>query len=175
MTKYFYDTEFIEDGRTIELISIGIVAEDGREYYAVNANAPWERVYAHHWLANNVVPWLPLTPYGSVDLKDEVVKPRSQIAREVRAALLSSFAPELWAWYGSYDHVVLAQLFGTMMQWPNPLPMWTNDLRQWQHQLGVTSMPDQTDGQHNALADARFNHERWKYLDSMKAAGELQV
>jgi 3' exoribonuclease, RNase T-like len=34
--KIFYDTEFIEDGRTIDLISIGMVAEDGREYYAVN-------------------------------------------------------------------------------------------------------------------------------------------
>lgn len=30
--RYFYDTEFIEDGHTIELISIGVVAEDGREY-----------------------------------------------------------------------------------------------------------------------------------------------
>jgi hypothetical protein len=28
--KYFYGTEFIEDGKTIDLISIGIVAEDGR-------------------------------------------------------------------------------------------------------------------------------------------------
>ena len=28
--RYFYDTEFIEDGRTIELISIGVAAEDGR-------------------------------------------------------------------------------------------------------------------------------------------------
>ena len=29
--RYFYDTEFIDDGRTIELISIGIAAEDGRD------------------------------------------------------------------------------------------------------------------------------------------------
>lgn len=29
--RYFLDCEFIEDGRTIDLISIGIVAEDGRE------------------------------------------------------------------------------------------------------------------------------------------------
>ena len=29
--RYFYDTEFIEDGTTIELVSIGVVAEDGRE------------------------------------------------------------------------------------------------------------------------------------------------
>ena len=34
--RYFYDTEFIENGRTIELISIGVVAEDGREFYAIS-------------------------------------------------------------------------------------------------------------------------------------------
>ena len=27
--KFFYDTEFIEDGHTIDLVSIGIVREDG--------------------------------------------------------------------------------------------------------------------------------------------------
>jgi hypothetical protein len=36
--KYFLDTEFAETGGTenptIDLISLGIVAEDGREYYA---------------------------------------------------------------------------------------------------------------------------------------------
>lgn len=34
--RYFYDTEFIEDGHTIDLISIGVVAEDGRSYYAIS-------------------------------------------------------------------------------------------------------------------------------------------
>ena len=34
--RYFYDTEFIDNGRTIELISIGVAAEDGREYYAIS-------------------------------------------------------------------------------------------------------------------------------------------
>jgi hypothetical protein len=34
--RYWLDTEFIEDGHTIDLISIGIVAEDGRELYAEN-------------------------------------------------------------------------------------------------------------------------------------------
>lgn len=28
--KYWLDTEFIEDGKTIDLVSIGIVSEDGR-------------------------------------------------------------------------------------------------------------------------------------------------
>lgn len=57
--KYFYDTEFLEGTQkmglfrrketapTIDLISIGIVAEDGREYYAVskefNLKEAWNR------------------------------------------------------------------------------------------------------------------------------------
>ena len=32
--KYWIDTEFIERPCTIDLISIGLVAEDGREFYA---------------------------------------------------------------------------------------------------------------------------------------------
>lgn len=37
--KYFYDTEFIEDGKTIELLSIGIVSEDGRKLYCESNEA----------------------------------------------------------------------------------------------------------------------------------------
>ena len=36
MARFFIDTEFVEDGKTIDLISIGIVCEDGREFYAVS-------------------------------------------------------------------------------------------------------------------------------------------
>jgi hypothetical protein len=36
--KYFLDTEFIEDGKTIDLISIALVAEDGREIYLCNSD-----------------------------------------------------------------------------------------------------------------------------------------
>ncbi len=32
--KYWIDTEFIERPCTIDLISVGLVAEDGREFYA---------------------------------------------------------------------------------------------------------------------------------------------
>ena len=55
--KYFYDTEFIDDGRTIELISIGVVAEDGREYYAISTEFDPER--AGRWVRTNVLPKLP--------------------------------------------------------------------------------------------------------------------
>jgi hypothetical protein len=44
VVKYFYDCEFLEDGKTIDFISIGIVAEDGREFYAVSNEFDTRRV-----------------------------------------------------------------------------------------------------------------------------------
>lgn len=63
--KHFYDLEFLEDGCTIELISIGIVSDDGAEYYAVNADIQTnsklhQRISAHDFLAKHVVKHLPL-------------------------------------------------------------------------------------------------------------------
>ena len=55
--RYFYDTEFIDNGRIIELISIGVVAEDGREYYAISTEFDPER--AGRWVRANVLPKLP--------------------------------------------------------------------------------------------------------------------
>jgi 3' exoribonuclease, RNase T-like len=60
MGKYFLDTEFIEDGATIDLISIGIVCEDGREYYAINYDC--DRTKANDWVKENVLKFLPPEP-----------------------------------------------------------------------------------------------------------------
>lgn len=181
--KYFYDTEFLEDGRTIDLISIAIVAEDGREYYAVNSELPMGRIREHDWLLRNVMPSLPIRGKASldsyvatprnhfprpsvelleVDLTATEVKPKFVIANEVRDFLIDD--PELWAWYAAYDHVCLAQLFGTMLNLPPHVPMWTNDLQQEAHRLGVTELPKQPKGVHNALEDARFLKSQSEYL-----------
>lgn len=163
---YAYDTEFLEDGRTIELISIGIVAEDGREYYAVNSDAAWDEIHRHPWLCENVVPSLPLTrpitkpSFGSdrysfaIDTRDTRVKPHWVIANEVREFLLAVGPPKLWADYGAYDHIALCQLFGRMINLPPGIPMFTHDLQQM---VSVHSynIPEQESGQHNALEDAR--------------------
>ena len=55
--RYFYDTEFIENGSTIDLVSIGIVAEDGREYYAVSTDA--DHTKANKWVREHVLDKLP--------------------------------------------------------------------------------------------------------------------
>lgn len=177
--KFWYDTEFLDNGRTIDLISIGIVAEDGREYYAVNRDAPWRKVRKHPWLMANVVPHLP-KPSGDWNLhmptswlfnyRDHRVKGASAIGTEVRAFLLSTKDPvELWGYYSAYDHVVLAQLWGPMSVLPKGIPMWTNDIQQVAHELGLDAcLPAQTGNAHNALDDARWVRDAWVYLDGQR-------
>ena len=170
--RFYYDTEFIEDGRTIDLISIGIIAGDGREYYAINREAAdgslARRIRGHDWLMANVIPALP-QPHGDwkthmpqrwlFNRLDEAVQPLDTIAEQVRDFLLSDGEPELWAWYAAYDHVALAQLWGPMCDMPEGLPYWTNDLKQEHSRLGEPELPAQTGTAHNALDDARWSKE----------------
>jgi hypothetical protein len=211
MTRLFYDCEFHEDGERIDLISIGLVSEDGREYYAVNGDltdsdrdpftgkTPWQRIISNPWLVKNVLPSLPITdrktldkhlggvplfsPRPSIDHvkldhTDTMVKPRYVIANEVRDFIHAAGPDvELWAWYGAYDHVVLCWLWGRMIDLPDGVPMWTNDLRQERHRLGNPEMPKQAAGEHNALEDARHNLTMARFLDEIaeRAAGDGPV
>jgi hypothetical protein len=166
--RYFYDTEFLEDGKTIELISIGIVAEDGRELYLVNRDAPWKRIKKDEWLMANVAPGLP-RPHGDwinqipkrwpIDFHNPAVRDRPAIRDAVEFFLLGNPATrtdiELWADYGAYDHVALCQLFGRMIDLPDGVPMFTNDFQQEWRRAGRPALPEQGVGLHNALADAR--------------------
>lgn len=176
----FYDCEFLEDGRTIDLISIGMVADDGREYYTVNQGdlAMWARVNQRAWLVENVLPSLPTRSIEVIrndgsqgvclisDISDPLVKPIAQIAREVREFLLSGDGkPELWAWYAAYDHVALCQLWGPMIDLPKGIPMLTKDLKQRCDDLGNPTLPEQPKGEHNSLEDARHNAVRARFLD----------
>lgn len=177
MTAIAFDTEFLEDGRTIELISIGMVREsDGAEYYAVSLDMPLERIEAHQWLRAHVVPSLPLRG-GAPFLWDrdhpdyQHVKTRKRIAIEVRDFIRAAPDPQLWAFYSAYDHVALAQLFGPMIALPDGIPMWTNDLKQECERLGNPPLPTLAGGaQHNALHDAREVLMRLGWLRDYAAA-----
>lgn len=161
--KFFYDTEFVEDGVTIDLVSIGIVAEDGREYYAVSSEFDLPKFQARPWMMENVWPSLPQRA-GAFDYLHPSVKTRSRIATDVYGFLTESDHTdvELWAWYGAYDHIALCQLYGKMIDLPASIPMWTNDLRQEVHRLDcLDTLPEQAAGKHNALDDARHLRDNY--------------
>lgn len=160
--KYWFDTEFIEDGKTIDLISIGIVAEDGREFYAESSECAIDR--ASDWVKENVIPHL--TPATSQ-------LPRWQLAARVVDFISDGTAadgerPEFWAYYADYDWVALCQLFGTMMDLPKGWPMYCRDVKQLCDQLGNPELPKQTTTEHHALADARWTKEAWEFLSGLE-------
>ena len=146
-TRFFYDTEFIEDGETIDLVSIGIVRDDGRTYYAISEDHRPE--LASQWVEDNVLDQLP-------DRSDSAWKPLDEIAFEVAVGLQAGGPIELWADYGAYDHVALCQLFGTMMDLPSHVPMFTHEFQQEWERAGKPKLPTQEGDEHNALADALY-------------------
>ncbi len=169
--RYWLDTEFIEDGKTIDLISIGIVAEDGREYYAVSTE--FDPYTASDWVVDNVFPQLP-DMWSGKPLPSEC-KSRQQIKEDVEKFILGTeerptinsytgIKPEIWAYYADYDWVAFCQLFGTMMDLPKGFPMYCRDIKQWCDDLGNPKLPEQGKGEHNALADARWNKVAWDFL-----------
>jgi hypothetical protein len=177
MARIFYDCEFLENGQTIDLISIGIVREDnGAELYAISNQFDQRAVQDHPRLSKHVWPHLPREPkkrcrcrYEHLDLDHPAVRSRAQIARAVAEFVLAAPDPQLWADYGAYDHVAVAQLFGTMMDLPSGFPMWTNDIQQEAQRLGAPPLPVQEAGEHDALADARHNLVRARFLDEYAA------
>lgn len=168
--RYWFDTEFIEDGKTIDLISIGIVAEDGRELYAESDEADLSK--ASPWVQENVVVHLWSRQEDKRDANAWIRDGGAGglLHRREIATLVMGFCgdkPEFWAYYADYDWVALCQLFGTMMDLPEGWPMYCRDIKQWCDQLGNPKLPDQQSQEHHALADARWNRQAWEFLNGL--------
>lgn len=232
--KYFLDTEFIEGfhkplfGKRrhfIDLISIGIVCEDGREYYAISNE--FNAKDADFFVRENVIDKLDskntfraglLTP--TMHYSGPIWKTNNEIKNEIleffgckRDQLFwrSPEGIEVYGYYADYDWVLFCSLFGRMIDLPKGFPMYCKDLKQmldeeadsiteieitthvvgeestWvatgplpKQLLGVTDWslgqklevikaqrdyPKQTN-EHNALADAKWNYELFKFLQS---------
>lgn len=189
--RYFLDTEFIEDGRTIDLISIGVVAEDGREYYAISKEFDGSK--ASLWVRKNVFPLLPTLQviglpndggYISCNTEDLPIKyPKEYKSRDVIRKELRNFIgygiafepppkgrghgkPEFWAYYADYDWVALCQIFGPMIDLPEGWPMYCNDLKQLMDMRNwdKSQLPTQKGAEHNALEDARWVRDAYNEI-----------
>lgn len=172
--KYFLDTEFIEDGKTIDLISIGIVSEDGRELYFQNYECDFSK--ASDWVKANVFPSL------EGDVETRTGSDRWKTKRAIAESIVrfvgwyenephfeQGWKPEFWGYYADYDWVVFAQLFGTMLDLPKGFPMYCRDIKQWCDQLGNPKLPDLGKGEHNALIDAQWNKQAWEFLSEYQS------
>lgn len=185
--KYFFDTEFIENGSTIDLISLGIASEDGRTLYLQNTECDFSK--ASDWVWRNVFPHLlhfDMRGRRSCSEQRETHDSglgvriitrcrsdpcpwasRSQIREEVLVFCEADKygKPEFWGYFADYDWVVFCQLFGTMISLPKGFPMYCRDLKQWADQLGDVRIPKPETQIHHALADAQWVQEGHRFLE----------
>ncbi len=153
--RYFIDTEFIEAGpkKPIQLVSIGIAAQDGRTYYAISSE--FDRRDADAWVKANVLD----------TLEDDVQR---ETLDEIKQGILNFIGddrkPEFWAYFADYDWVVFCQIFGRMIQLPEHFPQYCLDIKQVCHDFGNPRLPKQKTSEHNALNDAIWNKEALEFL-----------
>jgi hypothetical protein len=155
--KYWIDTEFIERPYAIDLISVALVAEDGREFYAESSEVDWSK--ASHWTLQTVRPQL-----------DGKSMPREEIGYAVRRFLDEDPHPVFWGYFPAYDWVAFSWLFGSMTELPFHFPQLCLDIKQWAIELGDPELPRQTGARHHALADARWTRDAWTFLAGLDAA-----
>jgi len=159
---YTFDTEFLDApayGKPgIDLISIGLVCEDGREFYAETPRPDmwWSLDGSLAWLRENVRPHL--------------TGPDAQLSHDELARQLQLWVadgggqPEFFAYVGAYDWVAMMSLFGPLIEKPAGWPMSYLEMkpamRGWQEEMGFdprSALVDAGEPDHHALADARQN------------------
>src|ERR1035437_3675672 len=111
--KFFFDTEFheynarMEDGRTIrvvELISIGVIDETGRKFYAVNSEFNREAAEKNSWLKRNVLDKLP---------QESEWKSMAQIQGDLLSYVGGQDA-EFYYWQAPHDALLLYDLLSPL-------------------------------------------------------------
>ncbi|HDY88171.1 MAG TPA: 3'-5' exoribonuclease [bacterium] len=175
--KYFIDTEFVEKPNTIDLISIGIVGEDGSEYYAIHRDFNLKNAWNNKWVRDNVLEpmynhearlaahranvYFPKFSRRRFRTQKYIIgKPIGCIRKEIIDFI--DVSPELYGYYADYDWVVFCWIFGRMIDLPKYFPMYCRDLKQMMDEKGLDKEWKREncptpEGEHNALIDARWN------------------
>jgi len=171
--KYFLDTEFIEKPGSIQLISIGIVSEDERTFYAENTS--FDERDADDWVRDNVLnklrSWSSKWSSEGGRHVDPCQKQTEVYGTKklIRDSLLTFFSsdpsPEFWGYFADYDWVNFCWIFGKMIDLPKGFPMYCKDLKQLLDESDKDKIAG-PEGEHNALVDAFWNRDLFNHLMS---------
>lgn len=175
--RYFFDTEFNENVHPIELISAGMVAEDGREWYAIHRNYSRHSEYlrflkgeedgsvedfihlhsCNDWVKAHVLPIMHIDWTQQNKGDSLVVGGDEDIKNSLMSFVGLDPAPEFWAYYGDYDWFLLTRMFKSFDRMPRKWPQICYDLHQYARHLGMHRLlPPKLMPAHNALVDARW-------------------
>lgn len=165
--RFFIDTEFIECPNTIDLISIGIVSDTGREYSAISSE--YNPASADEWVIVNVLGPLyrqqPDVVKSSTNVYNfhKMVGDSRQTIREEILSFIGTDEPTFWGYYSAYDWVAFCWLFGKMIDLPKGFPMYCRDIKQLMDQYGIEALPSPK-GEHDALVDAKWNKQMYQHI-----------
>jgi hypothetical protein len=162
--RVFFDTEFTALSQQAVLISLGLISEDERTFYAEFNDYPVEQM--SDWVAEHVLPYLQypnlpsLTP--PLNLQSHGMKASRPVIRAALGEWLSQFNQvEMWADYPAYDWVLLCDLFGGSLNLPEHIASNAFDIATLLKVAGVDPTCDrkafcnlQAMKLHNALDDA---------------------
>lgn len=166
MTRFFLDTEFIETDHSepVRLVSLGVVDENGREFYAETLEAR-NLTGADAWFHENVVPHLNTTknPQWGWKTRPDICRELSEFVAD---GCKDGSRPEFWGYFADYDWMLVSQLYGRLINAPKSWPKVCFDIRQLMYHMRVSKkeLPKQTGALHNALEDAKWNREAFKFL-----------
>ena len=165
--NFFLDTEFIDGPDKLELISIALVAESGREYYAVSNE--FDESKASEWVKQNVLTKLP---------HKREWKSRLTISKELRSFIDSNRCgeyAEFYAYFASCDWILFYKLFGySLLDLPDGYFQYCHDLMSLMHLNNIQRLPPPK-GNHDALVDARWNLKVFRHIqDKLKYTNAFQ-
>jgi hypothetical protein len=169
IVKYFLDTEFNEAVDPVEIISLGVVAEDGREFYAIGQRYAFDEspgwATANEWIRKNVQPILAVVGVAP-DVRVNTIGDAARLRDTLRDFVGNDPFPEFWAYYGAYDWYLVCRLFGSFGKMPKNWPNICFDIKQLARHLGVgnKSFPDKFTPEHNALIDARWTKHVYEFI-----------
>lgn len=174
--KIFFDTEFTGLHKDTTLISIGMVAENGKKFYAESTD--YSSVQCNDWIQDNVLSHTILQGNEEMakelgeDANTTVVIGCSENIRHVLSEWLSQFEyVEFVSDVCHYDFVLLIDIFGTAFDLPEQVCPACYDINQditWHYGISATEAFDKSredivmelcenpvEGmKHNALYDA---------------------
>lgn len=168
--KIFLDFEFMEDGHTIDPLSVGMVREDDEEYYAefayadVRAGNPWVKEHVLPNLKSINKTHTYLVPYDALEDSSNPTF-RAKYVEDIRKEIaefcyVNGEKPEFWGYFCDYDWVTLCQMWGRMVDLPSYFPQFCLDVKQEMHCKQIPKEYIERDHPqpttHNSLDDARW-------------------
>ena len=176
-TKIFFDTEFTGLHQKTTLISIGLISECGKTFYAELTD--YDKSQIDEWLQKNVIDNLTLRTRENLQYtKDNKVEIRCD-SKNLKGFLeqwLSQFeSVEIWSDCLSYDWVLFNQIFGHAFNIPKNVYYIPFDICTLFYAKGIGpdisreefAMMSENPIKHNALWDAKVIRECFNIMSNM--------